>query len=175
MPTSTWFVTSLIISSVTNLTDFQYIGRHRWVEYASKSRYNASQVPAEWHGWLHFITDRTGDEVSHLFILTYKTYIASKAYFKSIKCSCCCWNRRGMELSIERTCLVRVSNTYTIRRVMRSTLGKETGLGTNPGNLPRNKFFVSLSMRRARMEVIGDVAPIFSINSFILVWRHWIV
>ncbi|KAL2921478.1 putative NADH dehydrogenase [ubiquinone] 1 alpha subcomplex subunit 12 [Bienertia sinuspersici] len=38
-------------------------GRHRWVEYASKNRYNASQVPPEWHGWLHFITDHTGDEL----------------------------------------------------------------------------------------------------------------
>ncbi|KAI3411302.1 NADH dehydrogenase [ubiquinone] 1 alpha subcomplex subunit 12 [Psidium guajava] len=38
-------------------------GRHRWVEYAEKSRYNASQVPAEWHGWLHHITDHTGDEL----------------------------------------------------------------------------------------------------------------
>ncbi|KAL9249913.1 putative NADH dehydrogenase [ubiquinone] 1 alpha subcomplex subunit 12 [Drosera capensis] len=38
-------------------------GRHRWVEYGSKDRYNASQVPPEWHGWLHFITDHTGDEL----------------------------------------------------------------------------------------------------------------
>ncbi|KAJ8451374.1 hypothetical protein Cgig2_017765 [Carnegiea gigantea] len=38
-------------------------GRHRWVEYASKTRYNASQVPPEWHGWLHYITDHTGDEL----------------------------------------------------------------------------------------------------------------
>ncbi|XP_031248581.1 probable NADH dehydrogenase [ubiquinone] 1 alpha subcomplex subunit 12 [Pistacia vera] len=38
-------------------------GRHRWVEYAEKSRYNASQVPPEWHGWLHHITDHTGDEL----------------------------------------------------------------------------------------------------------------
>ncbi|KAG0502167.1 hypothetical protein HPP92_002239 [Vanilla planifolia] len=37
-------------------------GRHRWVEYAQKDRYNASQVPPEWHGWLHYITDHTGDE-----------------------------------------------------------------------------------------------------------------
>ncbi|KAG5533982.1 hypothetical protein RHGRI_027988 [Rhododendron griersonianum] len=44
------------------LGDTQY-GRHRWVEYASKGRYNASQVPPEWHGWLHFITDHTGDEL----------------------------------------------------------------------------------------------------------------
>lgn len=42
--------------------EVQY-GRHRWVEYADKGRYNASQVPAEWHGWLHFITDHTGDEL----------------------------------------------------------------------------------------------------------------
>lgn len=38
-------------------------GRHRWVEYAEKGRYNASQVPPEWHGWLHHITDHTGDEL----------------------------------------------------------------------------------------------------------------
>ncbi|KAL4568015.1 hypothetical protein LXL04_023615 [Taraxacum kok-saghyz] len=44
------------------LGETQY-GRHRWVEYASKNRYNASQVPPEWHGWLHFITDHTGDEL----------------------------------------------------------------------------------------------------------------
>lgn len=42
---------------------FSLLGRHRWVEYASKDRYNASQIPPEWHGWLHFITDHTGDEV----------------------------------------------------------------------------------------------------------------
>lgn len=34
------------------------------MEYAQKDRYNASQVPPEWHGWLHYITDHTGDEVS---------------------------------------------------------------------------------------------------------------
>ncbi|KAJ4842874.1 hypothetical protein Tsubulata_003513 [Turnera subulata] len=45
-----------------NLEDTQY-GRHRWVEYADKARYNASQVPPEWHGWLHYITDHTGDEL----------------------------------------------------------------------------------------------------------------
>ncbi|KAG6510530.1 probable NADH dehydrogenase [ubiquinone] 1 alpha subcomplex subunit 12 [Zingiber officinale] len=38
-------------------------GRHRWVEYAKKARYNASQVPPEWHGWLHRVTDRTGDQL----------------------------------------------------------------------------------------------------------------
>lgn len=44
----------------------QSSGRHRWVEYADKGRYNASQVPAEWHGWLHHITDSTGDKASFL-------------------------------------------------------------------------------------------------------------
>lgn len=52
------------------LGDTQF-GRHRWVEYAEKTRYNASQVPAEWHGWLHFITDHTGDE---LLLLKPKRY-----------------------------------------------------------------------------------------------------
>ncbi|KAL5724677.1 hypothetical protein ACHQM5_007904 [Ranunculus cassubicifolius] len=44
------------------MENMQY-GRHRWVEYGDKTRYNASQVPAEWHGWLHHITDHTGDEL----------------------------------------------------------------------------------------------------------------
>ncbi|KAG5617435.1 hypothetical protein H5410_017259 [Solanum commersonii] len=52
------------------LGDTQY-GRHRWVEYAQKNRYNASQVPAEWHGWLHHVTDHTGDE---LLLLKPKRY-----------------------------------------------------------------------------------------------------
>ncbi|KAG5068815.1 hypothetical protein JHK85_001192 [Glycine max] len=39
-----------------------FAGRHRWVEYAEKTRYNASQVPTEWHGWVQFITDHTGYE-----------------------------------------------------------------------------------------------------------------
>lgn len=38
--------------------DTQY-GRHRWVVYKDKRavHYNASSVPAEWHGWLHYIND----------------------------------------------------------------------------------------------------------------------
>ncbi|KAG2318260.1 hypothetical protein Bca52824_021382 [Brassica carinata] len=70
------------------LGDTQY-GRHRWVEYASKDRYNASQVPAEWHGWLHFITDHTGDE-----LLSQKP--------------------KGMGSSIKRTSLEKVMRTFTI-------------------------------------------------------------
>eukprot|EP00249_Psilotum_nudum_P007688 c20750_g1_i1 orf=743-1213(-) len=44
------------------LINTQY-GRHRWVEYADKKRYNASSVPPEWHGWLHYITDHTPDQL----------------------------------------------------------------------------------------------------------------
>ncbi|KAK4740658.1 hypothetical protein SAY87_024246 [Trapa incisa] len=54
-------------------TTVQY-GQHRWVEFAEKSRYNASQVPPEWHGWLHHITDHTGDEASGLLMLKPKRY-----------------------------------------------------------------------------------------------------
>ncbi|CAG9767864.1 unnamed protein product [Ceutorhynchus assimilis] len=36
-----------------------FYGRNRWVEYAPKYGldYDASQVPAEWYGWLHYKTD----------------------------------------------------------------------------------------------------------------------
>ncbi|KAF4393346.1 hypothetical protein F8388_023150 [Cannabis sativa] len=61
--------------------DTQY-GRHRWVEYAEKGRYNASQVPPEWHGWLHYITDHTGDEAStaNLFYSLYLLMLKPKRY-----------------------------------------------------------------------------------------------
>ncbi|KAL6068768.1 NADH dehydrogenase 1 alpha subcomplex subunit 12 ndufa12/DAP13 [Balamuthia mandrillaris] len=32
--------------------------QNRWVEYADPSGYDASQVPPEWHAWLHHITDQ---------------------------------------------------------------------------------------------------------------------
>ncbi|XP_015592125.1 probable NADH dehydrogenase [ubiquinone] 1 alpha subcomplex subunit 12 [Cephus cinctus] len=36
-----------------------FIGRNRWIEYADHVRleYDASQVPVEWYGWLHYKTD----------------------------------------------------------------------------------------------------------------------
>ncbi|XP_050314220.1 probable NADH dehydrogenase [ubiquinone] 1 alpha subcomplex subunit 12 [Anthonomus grandis grandis] len=36
-----------------------FYGRNRWVEYAEHVgiNYDASQVPAEWYGWLHYKTD----------------------------------------------------------------------------------------------------------------------
>jgi len=36
------------------------IVRDRWVDYADPKNVNASQVPAEWHTWLHHITDTPG-------------------------------------------------------------------------------------------------------------------
>ena len=48
-----------------------FVGRHRWVEYAKKDRYDTSQVPPEWHGWLHCITDHTGDEASPVLTMLY--------------------------------------------------------------------------------------------------------
>ncbi|KAH1265682.1 Acyl-coenzyme A oxidase 4, peroxisomal [Glycine max] len=53
---------------------------HRWVEYAEKTRYNASQVPTEWHGWVQFITDHTGYEsygAKHEDIILYGQSVGS--------------------------------------------------------------------------------------------------
>ncbi len=39
-------------------------GRHRWVEYAGLRWYSNVEptlVGADWHGWLHHMTDLTGD------------------------------------------------------------------------------------------------------------------
>jgi len=32
-------------------------GRHRWVVSGNNRDFNASNVPAEWHSWLHYTTD----------------------------------------------------------------------------------------------------------------------
>lgn len=63
---------TLLLWSCKFVSIYNFSGRHRWVEYAVKDRYNASQVPAEWHGWLHHITDNTGDQASlplHVFFV----------------------------------------------------------------------------------------------------------
>eukprot|EP00118_Oscarella_pearsei_P005519 m.25426 g.25426 ORF g.25426 m.25426 type:complete len:146 (+) comp28802_c0_seq1:2-439(+) len=31
--------------------------RHRWVDFGKWKGFDASQVPPEWHGWLHSMTD----------------------------------------------------------------------------------------------------------------------
>lgn len=38
---------------------YHFFGRSRWVEYADYKNleYDASQVPPEWFGWLHYKTD----------------------------------------------------------------------------------------------------------------------
>ncbi|KZT27027.1 NDUFA12-domain-containing protein [Neolentinus lepideus HHB14362 ss-1] len=36
-------------------------GRHRWVDY-SQHNYHASQVPPEWHSWLHHIRNKPPPE-----------------------------------------------------------------------------------------------------------------
>ncbi|KAG0497883.1 hypothetical protein HPP92_002574 [Vanilla planifolia] len=87
-------------------------GRHRWVEYAQKDRYNASQVPPEWHGWLHYITDHTGDE---LLMLKPRRYgVEHKENFSG-----------------------KVKSLSTIPRAMLSILAKETGPDTSHGNPQR--------------------------------------
>ncbi|KAL5469310.1 hypothetical protein EMCRGX_G030556 [Ephydatia muelleri] len=35
-----------------------FFGRNRWVSYASKDD-NASDIPPEWHRWMHYIGDHT--------------------------------------------------------------------------------------------------------------------
>ncbi|RWS07491.1 putative NADH dehydrogenase [ubiquinone] 1 alpha subcomplex subunit 12-like protein [Dinothrombium tinctorium] len=39
--------------------NYYFYGKNRWVEYNDKVffDYDASQVPAEWHNWLHYMTD----------------------------------------------------------------------------------------------------------------------
>ncbi|TYI80345.1 hypothetical protein E1A91_D05G082300v1 [Gossypium mustelinum] len=103
-------------------------GRHRWVEYAKKDRYDASQVPPEWQGWLHFITDHTGDE---FLMLKPKRY----------------------GLSTRKTYLERGVNLSTILKDMHLILVRESGLGINHGNprnlsnLPKPIFFFFLTLQ----------------------------
>ncbi|VDM71306.1 unnamed protein product [Strongylus vulgaris] len=41
-----------------------FVPRNRWVEYPEKVwlDYDATQIPPEWHRWLHHITDQTPEE-----------------------------------------------------------------------------------------------------------------
>lgn len=45
--------------------NFYFYGRNRWVVYHEKFglNYDASLVPAEWYGWLHYKTDYLPHEV----------------------------------------------------------------------------------------------------------------
>lgn len=118
------------------------------MEYASKDRYNASQVPPEWHGWLHYITDHTGDEVS-LYLSTELCWIFYwNADVRLLWCSCSCWSQRDMELNTNRTFLGREMNTSITPKGIVLTRVNETGQHTKPGN-PRR--FKSYFQRRAPM------------------------
>jgi hypothetical protein len=60
-----WFIVGLMSRDIQYYTCIAWdVGRHRWVEYADYKNYNASAVPPEWHGWLHYITDHTPEQVS---------------------------------------------------------------------------------------------------------------
>eukprot|EP00051_Salpingoeca_urceolata_P020365 m.304475 g.304475 ORF g.304475 m.304475 type:complete len:128 (-) comp19604_c0_seq1:96-479(-) len=39
--------------------DEYHYGSNRWVDYANYWHSDASQVTSNWHGWLHYITDKT--------------------------------------------------------------------------------------------------------------------
>jgi len=43
-----------------NLVDYPY-GQHRWVEPSDLDNFDSSQVPPEWHGWMHHMSDAPGD------------------------------------------------------------------------------------------------------------------
>jgi NADH dehydrogenase (ubiquinone) 1 alpha subcomplex subunit 12 len=49
-------------------------GKDRWVDYAS-SDYDASQVPPDWHAWLHHITDEVPKEKLVCLFLSSTTLI----------------------------------------------------------------------------------------------------
>ncbi|KAG4066009.1 hypothetical protein HA402_001256 [Bradysia odoriphaga] len=42
---------------------YYFYGRNRWIEYAPQHHleYDASQIPAEWYGWMHYKTDLPPD------------------------------------------------------------------------------------------------------------------
>lgn len=49
-------------------------GRNRWVVYSDHVgfNYDASQIPPEWYGWLHYKTDLIPVEVS--MVSTHRTF-----------------------------------------------------------------------------------------------------
>lgn len=52
-----------------------FFGRSRWVEYASYKNleFDASQVPPEWFGWLHYRTDYPPNcDIAKIRVLKYK-------------------------------------------------------------------------------------------------------
>lgn len=58
-----------------------FVGRSRWVNYSNKAYgwdYDGSQVPAEWHRWLHYMTDEVPTKES---LITRKWMLDHKENF----------------------------------------------------------------------------------------------
>lgn len=55
----------------THAYTFIFLGRNRWVEYNDKVwlNYDASQIPAEWYGWIHYKTDLLPCNVMKIVLL----------------------------------------------------------------------------------------------------------
>lgn len=58
--------------------NYYFYGRNRWVEYAPHVHmaYDASQIPAEWYGWMHYKVNANKTNVQ----------IDSKVIFNSTSC-----------------------------------------------------------------------------------------
>lgn len=59
-----YFYGNILIVNYINFKNYMKIkklisGRNRWVEYHESVglNYDASQIPAEWYGWIHYKTD----------------------------------------------------------------------------------------------------------------------
>lgn len=49
-----------VVPLLCPLTSLVYAaGQHRWVEYADIHNYDSSSVTADWHPWLHHMSDHT--------------------------------------------------------------------------------------------------------------------
>lgn len=44
---------------------YYFYGRNRWVQYATHVNmdYDASQIPAEWYGWMHYKVNELNDAI----------------------------------------------------------------------------------------------------------------
>lgn len=59
-------------------------GANRWVVYSDKAYldYDGSQIAAEWHGWMHYMTDippTKADQVKHPWMIDHKENLTGTA------------------------------------------------------------------------------------------------
>jgi len=52
-------------------------GRHRWVVSVDYRDFNASNVPAEWHSWLHYISDAPAESDQIKYKLKHQPTVTS--------------------------------------------------------------------------------------------------